>query len=144
DYIDADLNRPDEILGIAREKLDFAKPVAIMLMGVLGHIGNPEADDDRIARSIVTHLKDALPDGGYLAIRESVNAPAFNAAIGQYNTSGAVPYHSRSLDQIVRFFDGLEVMAPGVVPVQQWRPDEQTAELRQEDINTWGGVAVKR
>ena len=71
DYIDADLSDPDALLRAAREKLDFSRPVAIMLMGILGHIGNPEEDDDRVAQSIVATLKAALPSGGYLAIYDS-------------------------------------------------------------------------
>jgi hypothetical protein len=144
DYIDADLNQPTGILHIAREKLDFGEPVAIMLMGIMGHIGNPAENDDEFARSIIGQLKDALPVGGYLAIREASNAvAAHNAAIRDYNWTGAAPYYLRSVAQITHFFEGLDVIEPGVVPVQEWRPDGQSAELPR-DINAWGGVAVKR
>src|SRR5438105_4293436 len=61
DYIDADLDDPESILEIARKKLDFTRPVAIMLMNILGHIGNPADDDDGYARSVVGTLKAALP-----------------------------------------------------------------------------------
>lgn len=145
DYINADLNRPAEILRIAREKLDFERPVAVMLMGILGHIGNPEDDeDDLYARSIVEQIKAALRPGGYLALRDTTNTvPAQNEAIRVYNQTGATPFRLRSVEQIVRFFDGLDVVEPGVVPVQEWRPDAQSAELPR-DIPSWGGVAVKR
>jgi S-adenosyl methyltransferase len=123
DYIDADLNDPDTIIRIAREKLDFSQPVAIMLMGILGHIGNPAEDDDRVARSIVGRLKAALPSGGYLAINEAVEEPEFSAAQEVYNETGAIPYRLRRPDQILRFFDGLELAEPGVVPIHEWRPD---------------------
>jgi hypothetical protein len=144
DYIDADLNRPADILRLAQEKLDFTRPVAIMLMGILGHIGNPAERDDQFARSAVEQLKAALPSGGYLAIREGANTAAdYSEAIRVYNETGAVPYRLRSVEQIVRFFDGLEVVEPGVVPVQEWRPDAQSAELP-HGIPARGGVAVKR
>lgn len=144
DYIAADLNEPADIMRIAREKLDFSRPIAIMLMGILGHIGNPEENNDQFARSIVEQLKEALPAGGYIAIYEATNTvPAHNDAIRFYNESGAVPYFLRSVEQIVRFFDGLEVLEPGIVPIQEWLPDKQSAELP-KDINAWGGVAVKR
>jgi hypothetical protein len=144
DYIDADLNEPANIIRIAREKLDFSRPVAIMLMGILGHIGNPEENDDQFARSVVGQLKQALPAGGYLALYEATNTvPTHNEAIRLYNESGAVPYHLRGEEQVVRFFDGLDAVEPGIVPIQNWRPDEQSAELP-KDINEWGGVAVKR
>lgn len=144
DYIDADLNEPADIIRIAREKLDFSRPVAIMLMGILGHIGDPAENDDQFARSVVDQLKQALPTGGYLALYEATNTvPAHNEAIRLYNESGAVPYHLRGEEQVVRFFDGLATVEPGIVPIQDWRPDEQSARLP-EDINAWGGVAVKR
>ena len=143
DYIDADLNRPEEIISIARQKLDFSQPVAIMLMGVLGHVGNPYENDDEFTRSVVTKLKDALPSGGYLALCESADTEETNnEAIRTYNESGAAPYRLRSTRQINRFFDGLEPAEPGIVPIQQWRPDERSAALPQ-DIHAWGAVARK-
>jgi S-adenosyl methyltransferase len=124
DYIDADLADPDTIVQIARQKLDFTQPFAIMLMGILGHIGNPAENDDETAQSVVRRLKATLPPGGYLAINEAHDVdPAQNAALEQYNSSGAVPYRVRGRDQIVRFFDGLELVSPGVVPISEWRPD---------------------
>ncbi len=124
DYIDADLNDPDALLRIAQQKLDFGQPVAILLMGILGHIGNPDEHDDQLARSIVDKLKAALPSGGYLALYEATDTdPAQNEATRLYNQSGAVPYHLRRPEQIARFFDGLELVDPGLVPIQDWRPD---------------------
>jgi hypothetical protein len=144
DYIDGDLNKPAEIIRIAQEKLDFSQPVAIMLMGILGHIGNPAEDDDRFARSVVDQLKQALPSDGYLALYEATDTvPAHNEAIRHYNESGAVPYHLRREEQVVRFFDGLEAVEPGITAIQAWRPDAQSAKLPRE-INAWGGVARKR
>jgi len=144
DYIDADLNDPDALLPIAREKLDFGRPVAIMLMGILGHIGDPAQDDDRVAQSIVGTLKAALPSGGYLAIYDSANTGSgLNAALHSYNESGAAPYRVRRVDQIVRFFDGLELVEPGVVPIQQWRPDHSPFGTPQQMSNNLGGVARK-
>ncbi|MGH3167025.1 MAG: SAM-dependent methyltransferase, partial [Trebonia sp.] len=117
DYIDADLNDPEALLDIARGKLDFRRPVAIMLMGVLAHIGNPAEDDDRAVRSIVGRLKAALPAGGYLAIYDSADTdPGLNDALHKYNESGADPYRLRTPEQIARYFDGLELVEPGVVP----------------------------
>ena len=143
DYIDADLNRPEDIIRLAREKLDFSQPVAIMLMGILGHIGNPGENDDRFARSVVDQLKQALPAGGYLALYEATDTmPAHNEAIRIYNQTGAAPYYLRAEQQVVMFFDGLEAVEPGIVPIQGWRPDEQSATLPAE-INAWGGVAAK-
>jgi hypothetical protein len=142
DYIDADLNDPDTIVGIAQEKLDFTRPVAIMLMQVLGHIGNPSENDDLAARSIVDRLKAALPSGGYLAINEGIGEPAANAALEQYNQTGAVPYRLRRPDQVIRFFNGLELIDPGVVPIQEWRPDHSPFG-NGATVPALGGVAKK-
>jgi hypothetical protein len=144
DYIDADLNDPGKIISVAREKLDFTQPVAIMLMGILGHIGDPGENDDEFASSVVNHLKAALPAGGYLVLRDATNtAPSHIEALRIYEQTGAVPYHLRSPKQIMQFFDGLEAVEPGIVPVQQWRPDQRSSRFP-ADINMWGGVAVKR
>jgi hypothetical protein len=143
DYISADLYHPDVLLRAAREKLDFTQPVAIMLMGILGHVGDPAEDDDHVAQSVVSTLKAALPPGGYLAIYDSSDVDAgLNDALHKYNESGAVPYRVRRGDQITRFFDGLELVEPGVVPIQQWRPDHSPFEPP-PDLTNMGGVARK-
>jgi S-adenosyl methyltransferase len=143
DYIDADLYEPDALLRSAREKLDFSRPVAIMLMGILGHIGNPDENDDRVAQSIVGTLKAALPSRGFLAIYDSSDVDlGLNDALHKYNESGAVPYRVRRADQIARFFDGLELVDPGVVSIQHWRPDP-TQSAAPEDLTNMGGVARK-
>ena len=124
DYIEADLYQPGALLDIARTKLHFSQPIAIMLMGVMGHIGDPFQDDDRVARSVVEALKDALPSGGYFVMYEGINTdPEQNKALEQYNASGAIPYHVREPEQVLRFFGGLELVDPGVVPIHQWHPD---------------------
>ena len=144
DYIDGDLNHPEPILDAARAKLDFSQPVAIMLMNVLGHIGNPDADEeDRVARSVVDTLKAALPTGGYLALQDGTTTSS--AAVQgeeQYNETGAAPYRLRRTEQIVRFFDGLDLVDPGVVEVVHWRPDPSPFEPLA--IPQWGGIGKKR
>jgi hypothetical protein len=143
-YIDGDLNDPAKIIAAAREKLDFTQPVAIMLMGILGHIGDPDSDQDQFAVSVVNHLKAALPAGGYLVIRDATNTvEAHVQALRAYEQTGAVPYRLRSPEQITRFFDGLVPIEPGIVPIQQWRPDQQSSQLP-ADINMLAGAAVKR
>jgi S-adenosyl methyltransferase len=118
-YIDADLREPDGILEAAAKTLDFGQPVALMLMGILGHI-----TDDQEARSILRRLRDALPSGSYLALYDGTDTnKAGVEAQEQYNRSGAVPYHLRSPEQLAGFFEGLELVEPGVVSCPQWRPD---------------------
>ena len=142
DYIEADLYQPGALLDIARTKLDFSQPVALMLMGVMGHIGNPFQDDDRVGRSIVEALKDAIPSGGYFVMYEGINTdPEQNKALEQYNASGAIPYHVREPAQVLRFFDGLELVEPGVVPIHQWHPDPGTVDP--PAVPALGGIGRK-
>jgi hypothetical protein len=144
DYIDADLNNPAALLRIARDKLDFSRPVAIMLMGILAHIGNPAEDDDRAAQAIMAELKAALPSGGFLAIYDSSDTdPDLSDALAKYNESGAEPYRLRSPQRIARYFDGLELVEPGVVPIEHWRPDPSPFEPPARLSANMGGVARK-
>jgi hypothetical protein len=142
-HIEGDLTEPEHILGLAREELDFTQPIAIMLMGVIGHIGDPARDRDEYALSLVNTLKEALPSGGYLVLRDATDTvPEHVEALRTYEETGAAPYRLRTPAQIARFFDGLESVEPGIVPVQQWRPDERSGALPAH-INMEGGVARK-
>jgi hypothetical protein len=118
DYLDADVRDPDSILRRAAKTLDFTQPTALMLMGILGLV----ADYDQ-ARSIVSRLMAALPAGSYLAVYDGADTdPDYVEAIRRFNQSGAVPYTPRSPEQIGGYFDGLEILPPGVVAVSRWRP----------------------
>ncbi len=89
-----------------------------MLMGIMGHISGAEA------YPIVARLLAGLPSGSYLALDDGTNTDeAFIQAQQGYDEGGAEPYRLRSLEQIVRFFEGLELVEPGVVPVSLWRPE---------------------
>jgi O-methyltransferase involved in polyketide biosynthesis len=141
DYVDADLREPDKILEAAAKTLDFSKPVALMLMGILGHVGDYDE-----ARSIVRRLLDALPSGSYLALNDGTNVISTAIAQAQegYDESGAIPYSLRSPEQIAGFFDGLELVEPGIVSVPRWRPDP--ADLGgglPAELDAFGGVGRK-
>ena len=119
DYIDADMHDPDEIIRAASATLDLSRPVALTLIGVLGHI-----QEFGEARSIVSRLMDALPPGSHLALADSINVgEAHLEAHDRYKETGAVPYLLRPAEEIHGYFDGLELVDPGVVPIGQWRPD---------------------
>jgi S-adenosyl methyltransferase len=138
DYVDADLRDPVTILGEAAKTLDLTKPVALMLMGVLGHIG-----DYGEARSIVLRLLDGLPRGSYLAINDSIDtSDALEEALRRYEETGAVPYYSRSPAEFTGFLEGLEVLDPGIVHVPDWRPDPSPADLP-ADLPQLGAVGRK-
>ncbi|MGW7529653.1 SAM-dependent methyltransferase [Streptomyces sp. NPDC054783] len=137
-YIDADVTAPERILEAAGETLDFGRPVALILSNILGHVG----DHDQ-ARSIAGRLMDALPSGSHLSINDGSRGidPVFEQAQDAYNDSGAVPYNLRTVEEITGFFDGLELIEPGVVPVTQWRPEPGST--APEVIAEHGGLARK-
>ncbi len=142
DYVDADLGEPDTILEAAAKTLDFSQPVALMLLGILGHVGDYDE-----ARSIVRRLLAALPSGSYLALDDGtnvVNKALVDEAQRAYNQSGAIPYHPRSPEQIAGFFDGLELLDPGVVSVPRWRPDPADSDGSvPAEVDMFGGVGRK-
>ncbi|MFG1665291.1 SAM-dependent methyltransferase [Streptomyces sp. Y7] len=137
-YVDADVADPDRILEAAAKTLDFGRPTALILSNILGHIA-----DHGQARSIVTRLMSALPAGSYLSINDGSLGidPVFEQAQEAYNSSGAVPYNLRTVDEITAFFDGLELVEPGVVPVTQWRPEPGSP--APEVVAEHGGLARK-
>jgi hypothetical protein len=118
DYLDADLRDPGTILAAAARTLDFGQPVAVMLLAILGHIG--DADDPH---AIVGRLMAAVPSGSYLAISHPIDTSAeMNEAARVWNEASPVKIWPRPEAEIARFFDGLELLEPGVVPLPQWRP----------------------
>ena len=139
EYVHGDLHEPEVILEAARRILDFDRPIGLMLLNILGHI----VDYDE-ARSIVKRLVDALPSGSHLAIADGTNviSEAFWRAQDDYNKSGAIPYILRSPQQITAFFDGLEILEPGVVSCPRWRPDPNELGTPQE-VDEFCGVGRK-
>ncbi|MFC4503660.1 MULTISPECIES: SAM-dependent methyltransferase [Streptomyces] len=118
-YLDADLYDPEAVLKAARGTLDFSRPVALMILNTLGHVA-----DYGQARDLVARLMAGLPSGSYLVISDSTaTSEGMIAASEAYNSSGAVPYYVRSVDEIAGFFEGLELVEPGVVQVPEWRPE---------------------
>ena len=135
EYLDADIRNPAAILDTAAGLLDFTQPIALMLMGIMGHFTDEEA------YPIVSRLQAGLPSGSYFALYDGADTnEAFNQAQQGYNDSGAVPYYLRSPEQFTRYFAGLELVEPGVVPVPHWRPDPDAAPV---EIYSYCGVGRK-
>jgi S-adenosyl methyltransferase len=134
-YLDADLRDPDTILREAARTLDFTQPVALMLLGILGHIG-----DYGEARSLVRRLLAGLPSGSYLVLDDGTDtSDGVIEAARVWNQSANPQYHLRSPAQIAQLFEGLELVEPGVVSVPRWRPEAGTPEERE----VYGGVGRK-
>jgi hypothetical protein len=137
-FVDASMGDPDTVLREAAQWLDLTQPVALTLMGVLGHVV-----DYAEAKAIVTGLLDGLPAGSYLAINDSVNtSEALEEALRVYEASGAAPYRTRSLEEFTSYFDGLELVDPGVVLVADWRPEPGAD--RGQEIPQLGAVGSKK
>jgi hypothetical protein len=119
-YIDADARDIGTILAGAADILDFSQPVAVLLLGILLFI--PDQDDPY---AITSRLMDALPAGSYLAISHGASdilADSVAKASGRYNQRSAVAMRLRTQAEVARFFDGLDVAGPGVVPLNHWNP----------------------
>ncbi|MFJ5223567.1 SAM-dependent methyltransferase [Streptomyces sp. NPDC088400] len=119
DYLDANLYEPESILKAAEGTLDLSQPVALMILNTLGHVADYEQ-----ARSLVSGLMAGLPSGSYLVISDSTSTSAgMIAASEAYNSSGAIPYYVRGVEEIAGFFGGLELVDPGIAQVTRWRPE---------------------
>jgi O-methyltransferase involved in polyketide biosynthesis len=121
DYVDADLRAPEHILAQAAKTLDFSRPVAITMLGVLPFVG----DDDE-ARTIIQTLLDAVPSGSFLAVCHStteITGDRMAESVRRWNEAGSAVYHLRTPERITSLFDGLELLEPGVVTLTKWRPE---------------------
>jgi S-adenosyl methyltransferase len=139
-YLDADLRDTDDILKQAAGTLDFTEPVAIMLLAILHYI--PDLDE---AMRIVARLVSAVPSGSYLTISHAasdIDAEQMAELQRRLNDHlGEESHVGRPRHVVARFFDGLDLVEPGVVKVTQWRPDSSFQ--AQGPTTLWGGVARK-
>ncbi len=118
-YVEAELTAPEEILSAAAATLDFGRPVAVILNGVMGHVG-----DTAQAAATIRELMAALVPGSFLVLSDgtAVVDASGSQAQDDYNESGAEAYHLRTPAEITEFFSGLELLEPGVVSLNSWRP----------------------
>jgi len=139
-YLDADLRDPAAILAKAAQTLDFSQPVAVMMLIVLHLI--PDSDDPY---GIVARLMDSLAPGSYLVITHPASdiKPAAIAEMTRRINARLGPARGtmRDRSEITRFFEGLELLEPGVVQPQRWRPDDSVSDV---EVTAWCGVARKR
>ncbi len=139
-YLQADIREPAAILEQAAATLDFSKPVAVMLLGVLYMI--PDADGPH---EMVGAYLSALVPGSYLAISHpasDVDAEAAAEAAREYDNSLPTTQTNRNRAEVTKFFDGLELLPPGVVQLNKWRPDPGDEDPGME-ISSWAGLGLK-
>jgi len=152
DYLDADLRDVDSILEYAMKSLDFTQPIALMLLGVVIFLG-----DDEDPHGVVRRLVDALPAGSHLVLSHTITSPAMpdvDEAVAFWNANGTPALTQRTPEQVTRFFDGTELLEPGVVSCSRWRPEppaggsperagESGEPAEPEEVAMYGGVGRK-
>jgi hypothetical protein len=140
-YIDADLRDTGTILGQAAELLDFTRPVAVTLLAILHVI--PDADDPH---AVVGKLLGAVPAGSYLALShlgtDLIDADKQEGVKGVADRMIQQMPTYRSREQVGRFFDGTDLIAPGLVRAEEWRQDPGGGEAGRSSL--WCGAGRKR
>jgi hypothetical protein len=140
-YIYGDLRDPETIVRKAADTLDFGRPAAIVLFGILHFF----ADAQR-PHAIVAQLVNALAPGSYLAISHlarDVESDALTETFGRLNPQMSESVVLRTHDEVARFFDGLDLVEPGVVQLPQWRPDPGDA-VPSRPLPMWCAVGRKQ
>ncbi|MFE8941958.1 MULTISPECIES: SAM-dependent methyltransferase [unclassified Streptomyces] len=144
-YVPGDVTDPTALLEhpALRDELDFTRPIALSLNALLHFVTDQHHD----VRGIVARLKDALPSGSTLTI--SHVTPDFDpdaiARLAAIYQAAGTPGQARTRDEILTFFDGWELLDPGLVPILRWRPDPHEAHLNFSDADAacYAGIARK-
>jgi hypothetical protein len=138
DYIDADARQPGDILEKAARTLDFTRPVAVTMLAILHAIG-----DDEDPYGIVAQIMAAVPSGSYLAISHlpsDLEPDKLAESRDRVNRLSHQQYTHRSHAEVLRFFDGLDLVEPGLVELRKWRPTIESSRV----TPGWCGLGRKR
>ena len=138
-YIDGDVRDVASITRAGARTLDFTQPTALLLLGILHLIQDAEGPYEIVAR-----LMDALPSGSYLAISHPASDihPGQAEAQRRYNERVSTPQTLRTRAEVSRFFEGLDLVPPGLVYVHTWRPGPDDI-VPPDGVSAYGGVARK-
>jgi hypothetical protein len=141
DYVEADFSDTQAIIGGARRILDFAQPVALLLLALLHFI--PDGDDPA---GTVEALATALSFGSLVVISHltgDLRPAAMSTAVHAYNANAAFPVYTRTKAEVTALFGGgLDLTPPGLVPVTSWHPANSQDRLPGAEANIYGGVAL--
>ncbi|GHI02996.1 hypothetical protein Scel_13170 [Streptomyces cellostaticus] len=141
-YVHADVRDPGTILGRAAETLDFGRPVALSLVALTHYLN--AADDD--VYGLVGRYVARLTPGSFLILSQVTQdlSPDGVARAAELFRRSGTPFHPRTLTEFRRFFDGLELLGPGVIPVHGWRPEPEDVAAQAEGVvPVYAGVAHK-
>jgi hypothetical protein len=141
-FLKADLRDPEKILGsrTLAETLDLTQPVALSVLAIFHFI--PDSDHPL---GLVRRYLDALPSGSYLAISHVTPdfAPEEARQVTEIYRARGIPLQTRTRAEVERFFDGLDLVTPGIQVVHRWRPDGDDTDATDAQVNLWGGLARK-
>ena len=139
-YMYADLREAKDILAEAERTLDFSLPVAVVLLGVMQFI--PDTDHPA---AILDTLMTALAPGSYLVLGQpasDVDPARMGEAVARVSKLTPEPVTVRAQSEILSFFDGLEMVGPGLVQLPDWRPDPEDPPA-EGPVPFWCGVGRK-
>jgi hypothetical protein len=143
-YLHADVRDHGTIMGLAAQSLDLGQPVSLSLVALTHYLGDAEDGDD--VYGLLKRYVEFLAPGSYLILSQvtpDLNPEAIAKAAEHFRRSGT-PFHPRSLAEFSRFFHGLELLGPGVIPVSGWRPEPVDVAVQAEGIvPVYAGVARK-
>lgn len=138
-YVEADAREPGVILDHARAHLDFGRPVALSLIALLHFL--PDEDDPY---GVTRELVEALPSGSHLLLSHGTRdflPPGTGARIHGTYSQGGMNLVARGRAEVLRFFDGLELLAPGLVTGPEWYRDGEAPAYQPNGV--YVGVARK-
>ena len=138
-YLDADLRDTAAILERAADTLDFTQPIGILLIGILQLIEDTDAP-----QAIVRLALDAVPPGSWLAIAHPASdvVPEVVTMARHLSQRSVTPTTLRTHAGVSRFFDGLELLPPGVVQLHRWEPGSAAPEEGKQ-VPAYCGLARK-
>lgn len=148
DYIEADVREPERILEHARKSLDFSQPIALSVVALFHFV--PDENDPH---GLLRRLLEPLAPGSALILSHA--APDMDdgqmAALAEHYRKAVTPTQMRTREQTARFFEGMEMVEPGITPTCDWRMDLDSGPVRQlpgtvspAEAGVWAGVALKR
>lgn len=140
DVVAADFREPEAILGSeeAGRLLDLGRPTVLLLVALLHFLDDEEKPHERLAT-----LRDALAPGSLLVLTHASvdNGPVTveqGSRLSDVYRAGGSDLVMRSGPEVARFFDGFELVEPGLVPIGRWRPEDH---VEDEDPMAFSGIA---
>ncbi|MEW9530484.1 SAM-dependent methyltransferase [Microbispora sp. NPDC049125] len=141
--VEGDLRRPEEIMADdgLRSVIDLSEPVAILLVAVTHFLPDGDRPEEKIAR-----LCDAVPPGSYLVMSHATDEERAGAAhLGASVYRGTnVTMTLRDRERIRELFDGFKIKEPGLVPLDDWHPEDEAPPMRGRDMPVWSLCGVGR